>query len=261
MTAHESSPVSRERVALVTGAASGIGAAVARQLCADGLAVALIDHDEEGLRRSAASCGRARVMVATCDVVDRARVAEVVEQVAAWGGALDVVVNAAGILVRADLAATTPEVWQRVLDVNLRGAFHVIQAAAPHLREDSSSAHRRIINIASGAATRGYAYPAYSASKGGLVAMTRQVACEFAPHSVTVNAVNPGVVRTAINRDSWEDEQVRGRWQELIPIGRLGEPEDVAALVGFLASPAAGYITAQDIGVDGGKSQITVNPW
>lgn len=259
MTVQGSAPVRRRRVALVTGAASGIGAAVVRQLCSDGLAVGLMDRDEGGLAAVAASVGDAEVMTATCDVVDAAAVREVVDSVAAWGGGLDVVVNGAGILVRVDADATTSEIWDRVVDVNLKGTFQVIQAALPHLREGSGD--RRIVNIASGAATRGYHYPAYSASKGGVTALTRQIACEVAPLGITVNCVNPGVVRTGINRDSWEDEAVRERWEKLVPVGRLGEPEDIAALVGFLASPAAGFLTAEDITVDGGRSNITVSPW
>lgn len=261
MTIQGSTSVGRRRVAVVTGAASGIGAAVVRQLCEDGLAVGLVDRDADGLMAIASSVGAAMVMTATCDVADAEAVRTVVDSVVAWGGGLDVVVNGAGILVRADVDATTSEIWDRVIDVNLKGTFHVIQSALPHLRDGDGTAGRRIINIASGAATRGYAYPAYSASKGGVTALTRQVACEVAPLGITVNAVNPGVVRTGINRDSWEDEAVRGRWEKLIPVGRLGEPEDIAALVGFLASEAAGFITAQDIGVDGGRSNITVNPW
>lgn len=244
----------------MTGAASGIGAAIARRLSADGLAVALVDRDADRLAAVAASCG-GEVTSAVCDVVDAAAVRATVESVVQWGGRLDVVVNGAGILVRADVDGTTPEIWRRVLDVNLTGTFQVIQAALPHLRTGAEAAHRRIVNIASGAATRGYAYPAYSASKGGVTALTRQIACEVAPSGITVNAVNPGVVRTAINRDSWQDDAVRERWESLIPLGRLGEPEDIAALVGFLASEAAGFITAQDIAVDGGRSNITVSPW
>lgn len=260
MAIHGSAPVLRRRVALVTGAASGIGAAIARHLCADGLAVALIDRDGDGLEAVAATCD-SDVMTAVCDVMDGAAVRETVDSVAEWGGRLDVVVNGAGILVRADVESTTPEIWHRVLDVNLTGTFQVIQAAMPHLRAGDETSGRRIVNIASGAAVRGYAYPAYSASKGGVTALTRQIACEVAPLGITVNAVNPGVVKTGINRDSWEDEAVRERWEKLIPVGRLGEPEDIASLVGFLASPAAGFITAEDICVDGGRSNITVSPW
>jgi NAD(P)-dependent dehydrogenase (short-subunit alcohol dehydrogenase family) len=261
MTIQGSTPDRRRRVALVTGAASGIGAAVVRQLCGDGLAVALVDRDADGLAAVAGSVGDAMVMTTTCDVADADAVRTVVDSVVTWGGGLDVVVNGAGILVRADVDATTCEIWDHVIDVNLKGTFQVIQAALPHLRDGDRTASRRIVNVASGAATRGYAYPAYSASKGGVTALTRQVACEVAPLGITVNAVNPGVVRTGINRDSWEDDVVRGRWERLIPVGRLGEPEDVASLVGFLVSEAAGFITAQDIGVDGGRSNITVNPW
>lgn len=245
----------------MTGAASGIGAAVVRQLCGDGLAVAAVDRDADGLATVAGSVGDAPVMTATCDVVDADAVRAVVESVVIWGGGLDVVVNGAGILVRADTDDTTSDIWDRVVGVNLKGTFQVIQAALPHLRDDGDGAHRRIVNIASGAATRGYHYPAYSASKGGVTALTRQIACEVAPFGITVNCVNPGVVRTGINRDSWEDDAVRERWEKLIPVGRLGEPEDIAALVGFLASPAAGFLTAEDISVDGGRSNITVSPW
>lgn len=261
MTIQGSTPVRRRRVALVTGAASGIGAAVVRQLCSDGLAVALVDRDADGLGAVADSVGDATVMTADCDVSDADAVHAMVDSVVVWSGGLDVVVNGAGILVRADLDATTSQIWDQVIDVNLKGTFQVIQATLPYLRDGGDTASRRIVNIASGAATRGYAYPAYSASKGGVTALTRQVACEVAPLGITVNAVNPGVVRTGINRDSWEDEAVRGRWEKLIPVGRLGEPEDIASLVGFLASEAAGFITAQDIGVDGGRSNITVSPW
>lgn len=261
MTIQGSTPDQRRRVALVTGAASGIGAAVVRQLCDDGLAVAAVDRDADGLAAVAGSVGDAMVMTATCDVVDADAVRAVVESVVAWGGGLDVVVNGAGILVRADADATTSDIWDRVVDVNLKGTFQVIQAALPHLRDGSDTAQRRIINIASGAATRGYHYPAYSASKGGVTALTRQLACELAPLGITVNCVNPGVVRTGINRDSWEDDAVRERWEKLIPVGRLGEPDDIASLVGYLASPAAGFLTAEDIAVDGGRSNITVSPW
>ena len=260
MTIHGSAPVLRRRVALVTGAASGIGAAIARQLVADGLAVALVDRDADGLASVVESCD-GPVTSAACDVVDAVVVRETIDSVVQWGGSLDVVVNGAGILVRADLDGTTPEIWSRVVDVNLSGTFNVIRAAMPHLRAGDDTASRRIINIASGAASRGYAYPAYSASKGGVTALTRQIACEVAPLGITVNAVSPGVVRTAINRDSWQDDAVRERWEKLIPVGRLGEPGDIATLVGFLASEAAGFITAQDIAVDGGRSNIAVSPW
>lgn len=260
MTIQGSTPT-RRRVALVTGAASGIGAAVVRQLCDDGLAVGLVDQDAAGLATVAESVRGATTMTATCDVADADAVRDVVDAVAVWGGGLDVVVNGAGILVRADADSTTSQIWDRVVDVNLKGTFQVIQASLPHLRQGSGTAARRIVNIASGAATRGYHYPAYSASKGGVTALTRQIASEVAPLGITVNCVNPGVVRTGINRDSWEDDAVREHWEKLIPVGRLGEPEDIAALVGFLASPAAGFLTAEDIAVDGGRSNITVSPW
>jgi meso-butanediol dehydrogenase / (S,S)-butanediol dehydrogenase / diacetyl reductase len=251
------------RSALVTGAARGIGRAIAQRLAADGLGVSVADllsSKDEVDAVVAALAGRGVALGLAVDVADAESVdAAVAAHVAHFGG-LDVMVANAGIAVTAPLLETTSEQWQLTMDVNAKGVLHCYQAAARQMIAQGRGG--RLIAAASVAAHRGGKWQgAYSASKFAVRGLSQSVAQELAPYQITVNVYSPGVVHTPM----WEGidaELTRRRGTELgtemagmvagIPLGRLETPDDVAGVVSFLASPEAGYITGQSIVVDGG---------
>lgn len=256
----------KQRVAVVTGGGSGIGAAVCRKLVREGLRVAVVDRNLQGAQATVRSCFPAEpsnpetVKAFQADVVDRDQVEKVVRDVAGTWGRLDVLVNVAGIVIRKNLASTDPEDWNNVLNVNLTGTFNFVQMAIPLMID---TVHRgldhaagRVINVASCAGEIGFAYPAYTASKGGIIALTRELAAELSPHGITVNAVSPGFIRTPINDDTFSDPKLVATITRLIPVGRLGTPEDVAEVVAFLASPGSGFINGENIRIDGGMTSV-----
>jgi 3-oxoacyl-[acyl-carrier protein] reductase len=241
------------KVAVVTGASRGIGRAAALQLAAAGAHVVADYHksaeDAESLMKEiAARRGKAELFQA--DVSDPDQVCALFDRVRERAGRLDILVNNAGIVRDRLVLSTELSDWDRVLAVNLRGAFLCTRHAAQMMMLNHSGT---IVNVASTAAIRGGRGQAnYAASKGGLVALTRACAAEFAGKGIRVNAVLPGMIETAMT------ERVRRRaGQEIlgrIPCGRFGEPSDVAAVILFLASSMSGYITGQAIAVDGGMS-------
>jgi len=237
-------------VALVTGGGQGIGAGIARRLASDGFAVAVADIAAESARATAeeidASGGRA--MAVCVDVTDAASVSAAIEAVRATLGAVDVLVNNAGVVRIGSFLRMDEDDWDAVMDVNVKGVFLVTRAVAPSMVQRR---HGRIVNLASIVAYRVFGpYAAYHASKAAVVGLTQAFAMELAGKGVTVNAVAPGIIETPI-LDAL-GSQDRRMQPSAIPAGRLGEPADIAGCVSFLASADASYVTGETIVVDGG---------
>jgi 3-oxoacyl-[acyl-carrier protein] reductase len=240
-----------ERAALVTGASRGIGRATALALADAGAAVAVNFRNrgqqaEEVCAEIEGAGGRALAVQA--DVRDADAVTAMVKQVTEKLGGLHILVNNAGVIADQYLMMMKPEQWDDVVDTSLKGAFNCTKAA---VRAMMRGRWGRIVNISSDAGLMGDVRRAnYSAAKAGLVGFTKAVARELAGQGITVNAVAPGIIETDMTADM---EEARAQaFREMIPLGRFGQPQDVASVVTWLCSEAAGYITGQAISVDGG---------
>jgi NAD(P)-dependent dehydrogenase (short-subunit alcohol dehydrogenase family) len=246
------------RVALVTGAQQGIGAAIARQFATEGADVAINWLDDENAAGQVADAVRAagrRALTWQADVARLEATREMVASVERELGPIDVLVNNAGVFPRVPFLDMQESDWDYVLDVNLKGACFCAQAAARAMVASGrhGSIHGgSIINLTSGAAYRGSPRGVhYCASKGGVLSMTRQMALELAPHRIRVNAIAPGLTDTAQPRYGSSEEELRAMGSAL-PLGRLATPEDIAGAAVFLASDAAGFVTGHCLHVNGG---------
>ena len=237
--------------ALVTGASGGIGGAIARALNAQGAEVALSGTRTDALEALAGELA-GRVHVLPCDLSDKTAANKLVEETQGAMGGLDILVNTAGITRDSLMMRMKDEDWEAVLEVNLTATFRLARAA---LRPMVRQRWGRIIGIASTVGVTGNPGQAnYSASKAGMIGMTKALAGEVAARGITVNCVAPGFITTAMT-DALDDKQ-KQRVMAGIPSARLGAPEDVAASVVFLASEEAGYITGQTLHVNGGMAMI-----
>ena len=239
-----------EKVALVTGAARGIGLAAAKRFLADGWRVALLDIETETLRATMTALAKPDATLAlACDVSDAKAIAAAVGKVSERFGRLDALVNNAGIAIFKPLLETTHDDWNRVLAVNLSGPFICTQAAAPLMREHGGGA---IVNITSISGLRASTLrTAYGTSKAGLAHLTKQFAVELATLGIRVNAVAPGPVDTAMAK-AVHTRAIRADYHDTIPLNRYGLEEELAEAIFFLCSERASYITGQVLAVEGG---------
>lgn len=237
----------RGKTAFVTGAASGIGAAIADALDAKGVRVAVVDMNNDAAAAKAATLQDA--MAVPCNVADQVSVAEAVAQVQAAFGRIDILVNSAGIVDLAPARDISLTAWQRTLDINLTGSFLVAQAVGRGMIEQGSG---RIINLASQAGSVAIdQHVAYCASKFAIVGLTKTLALEWGGYGITVNSISPTVVLTELGKAAWAGAK-GDAMKAQIPSGRFAEPCEIAAAAVFLASDGASMINGADLIVDGG---------
>lgn len=242
--------------AIVTGAASnGIGREITRQYLREGASVVIADIDEkklaeaeEDLRRE----GAARIATITTDITEERDCEKMVKYTLDSYGGLDVLVNNAGVIARTPFLDSSPEEWDHIFSVNVRGYFLCAKVAGNRMKEQG---HGKIIMMSSDAALVGIPpLAAYACSKSAVFTMVRTAAVELAPHNINVNAIAPGTTETDMSRDALSDPEWRAKVLSRFPLGRLGRPEDIAGAAVFLASSESDWMTGQCIVVDGGHT-------
>ncbi len=235
------------KVAIVTGGSSGIGKAIVERYAWEGADVVIADVDEEKGQALADEVDDA--VFKKCDVSDREQVQQLVDETVEEFGKLDIMVNNAGIGSVEGIEDMDLDDYEQIRSIDLDGVVYGCKAAAPHLKETEGA----IINMASIYGLVGdVGSTAYNAAKGGVVNLTRSVADDLAPYNVRVNSICPGFVETPMTQDVKEDEEFMAHIENMTPLGRMADPEEISSVAAFLASDEASYITGENIAVDGG---------
>lgn len=243
-----------DKVALITGGGSGIGAATARIMAREGAHVVVVDLSETAARGVADEIGGTAMVV---DVSQRAEVERAVSDTVKAHGRIDILVNNAGIGCFGKTPDLDPETWDRVLAIDLNAVFYACRAAIPHMPAPGGA----IVNTASISGMGGdYSFSAYNAAKGAVINYTRSLAVDHAREGIRVNALCPGLIATPLTSGATDIPGLEAYWHDTIPMGRAGRPEEMAEVIAFLASDAASYVTGSIVVADGGQTAWTGQP-
>ena len=247
----------QNHVVIVTGAGSGMGAETAKRFAEEGASLVLVGRSPDKLDEVALDLLPDKTLVHPCDVADETAVAAMIAATIERFGRIDVLVNNAGVHVSGTVAETSTADWRKVMGADLDGVFFASRAALPHLIETKGS----IVNVASVSGIGGdWGAAAYTAAKGAVVNLTRSMALDHGHQGVRVNAVCPSMTATPMTAGMADDEALMAKFRERIPLGRAAKPEEIAAVIAFLASEDASFVTGANIPVDGGTSASNGQP-
>ncbi|MBY8337206.1 SDR family oxidoreductase [Alteriqipengyuania sp. NZ-12B] len=250
-----------DRTVIVTGSSKGIGAAIARRFAQEGANVVLNSRSRDDLESVASDLDEARTLLVEGDVSDAAFAKELVARTVERFGGLDCLVNNAGTATAGPLAEASDEDIDTVIDINVKGVLYLCRAAIPHLGNSDAPGGGSIVNTSSVSGTGGdWTMPIYNASKGAVTNLTRGLALQLGAQGIRVNAVCPSLTKTEMSEGIRDKDELLDAFLRRIPLGRAGEPEDVAAVVAFLASEDARHVTGVNLPVDGGVSASNGQP-
>ena len=250
-----------DRTIIVTGSSSGIGEAIARRFASEGANVVLNSRSREDLEGIAADLDDERTLIVEGDVSSADFAKDIVAKTVETFGGLDCLVNNAGTATAGPLAEASDEDIDKVIDINVKGVLYLCRAAIPHLAKSEAPGGGSIVNTSSVSGTGGdWTMPIYNASKGAVTNLTRALALQLGAQGIRANAVCPSMTKTAMSEGIRENDDLLEAFLQRIPLGRPGEPEDVAAVVAFLASEDARFVTGANLPVDGGVSASNGQP-